>query len=128
MDFYFSKNLNGSYEETISRVTEALKKEGFGILTTIDVRETLKKKLGVNFRNYKILGACNPPFAYEALQVQDKVGLLLPCNVIVQEHEPGRIEVSAIDPLVTMEAANNPKIKAIAERVRSKLKRVIEGL
>lgn len=128
MDFYFSKNLNGSYEETISRVTEALKKEGFGILTTIDVRETLKKKLGVDFRNYKILGACNPPFAYEALQVQDKVGLLLPCNIIVQEHELGQIEVSAIDPLVAMQAANNPKLKAIAERVRSKLKRVIEAL
>ena len=128
MDFYFSRNLTGSYEETVSRVTEALKKEGFGILTTIDVRETLKKKLGVDFRNYKILGACNPPFAYEALQVQDKVGLLLPCNIIVQEHELGQIEVSAIDPLVAMQAANNPKIKAIAERVRSKLKRVIEGL
>ncbi len=128
MDFYFSKNLTGSYEETISRVTEALKKEGFGILTTIDVRETLKKKLGVDFRNYKILGACNPPFAYEALQVQDKVGLLLPCNIIVQEHELGQIEVSAIDPLVAMQAANNPKLKAIAERVRSKLKRVIEAL
>jgi uncharacterized protein (DUF302 family) len=128
MDFYFSRNLTGSYEETVSRVTEALKKEGFGILTTIDVRETLKKKLGVDFRNYKILGACNPPFAYEALQVQDKVGLLLPCNIIVQEHELGQIEVSAIDPLVAMQAANNPKLKAIAERVRSKLKRVIEAL
>jgi uncharacterized protein (DUF302 family) len=128
MSFYFSLSMEASFEEGISKVTEALKKEGFGILTEIDVQETLKRKLGVEFRKYRILGACNPPFAYEALQAEDKIGMLLPCNVIVQEHEPGRIEVSAIDPLKAMEVVGNPKLKAIAERVHSKLKRTIEGL
>jgi uncharacterized protein (DUF302 family) len=128
MSYYFSKTIAASFEEAIARVTEGLKKEGFGIITEIDVRETLKKKLGVEFHNYKILGACNPPFAYEALQIEDKVGTLLPCNVIVQEREPGQAEVAAVDPMTTMQAVGNPKLKAIAERVRIKLKRVVENL
>jgi uncharacterized protein (DUF302 family) len=99
MAYYFSKILNVSFEEAISKVTDELKKEGFGILTDIDVKETLKKKLNVDFKKYRILGACNPPFAYQALQEEDKIGTMLPCNVIVQELADGSVEVAAVDPV-----------------------------
>ena len=102
MSYYFSKILQISFDVAVAKTVEELKKEGFGILTEIDVKETLKKKLNVDFRKYKILGACNPPFAYQALQSEDKVGLMLPCNVIVQETPDGKTEVSAIDPIASM--------------------------
>jgi uncharacterized protein (DUF302 family) len=128
MSYYLTKTVNISYPETLERVTDELKKEGFGILTEIDVKETLKKKLNVDFRRYKILGACNPPFAYQALQAEDKIGLMLPCNVIIQEKGDGKLEVSAIDPRVSMQAIDNPRLKEIAEQVRSKLKKVMDSL
>lgn len=107
MSYYFSKMLRVSFEEAIARVTEVLKKDGFGVLTEIDVKETLKKKLNVDLRKYKILGVCNPPFAYKALQAEDKIGLMLPCNVIVQELQGGRVEIAAIDPMASMAAIDN---------------------
>jgi uncharacterized protein (DUF302 family) len=109
-------------------VTEALKKDGFGILTEIDVKETLKKKLNVDFRKYRILGACNPPFAYRALKAEDKIGLMLPCNVIVQELPGGKVEVAAIDPVASMTAIDNPKLAEVGQEVRAKLKAVIDNL
>jgi uncharacterized protein (DUF302 family) len=128
MSYYFGKTLEIAFEEAVNRVIEELKKEGFGILTDIDVRATLKKKLNVDFKNYRILGACNPPFAYQALQAEDKIGTMLPCNVIVQENEEGNVEVSAIDPIASMQAVKNPKLQGIAEEVQAKLKRVIDNL
>jgi uncharacterized protein (DUF302 family) len=128
MSYYFSKILNVSFDEAIARVTEELKKEGFGVLTDIDVKETLKKKLNVDFKKYRILGACNPPFAYKALQAEDKIGLMLPCNVVVQEISNRRIEVAAIDPVASMQAIENPGLRDVAEQVRAKLKRVIDSL
>jgi len=128
MNYYFNKILSISFEEAINKVTEELKKEGFGILTEIDVKETLKKKLNVDFRKYKILGACNPPFAYQALQAEDKIGLMLPCNVIVQETTEGKVEVSAIDPFASMQTVQNPELREVALQVRGKLKSVIENL
>ncbi len=128
MSYYFTKTSNLKFDEAIQRVTEELKKEGFGILTEIDVKETLKKKLNVDFYNYKILGACNPPFAYQALQAEDKIGTMLPCNVILQERTPGSVEVSAIDPVASMMAVKNDKLLEIAKQVQEKLKRVIENL
>lgn len=128
MSYYFTKTLNISFDEAIERTTEELKKEGFGILTDIDVKQTLKKKLNVDFKNYRILGACNPPFAYQALQVEDKIGVMLPCNVIVQEIQEGTIEVAAIDPIPSMQAVENPNLKEIAENVQKKLQNVINNL
>ena len=128
MRYYFSKVLNVSFDEAISKVTDALKKEGFGILTDIDVKEALKKKLNVDFKKYRILGACNPPFAYQALQAEDKIGTMLPCNVIVQEHAEGNVEVAAVDPVASMMAIDNPKLRDVAEQVRMKLKKVIDNL
>lgn len=128
MGYYFSKTLKLSFAEAIAKVTEALKKEGFGILTEIDVKDTLKKKLNVDFRNYRILGACNPPYAYKALQAEDRIGLMLPCNVIVQELSGGKIEVAAIDPVSSMAAIDNPKLRDVGEQVRAKLKVVIDNL
>ena len=128
MTYHFSKISAIPFEDTVTKVTEALKKEGFGILTEIDVRETLKKKLDVNFRKYRILGACNPSFAYRALQAEDKIGTMLPCNVIVQERTDGKVEVSAVDPVASMLAIKNPELGAIAEQVREKLKNVIGSL
>jgi uncharacterized protein (DUF302 family) len=118
--------LNLSFDRAITGVTEELKKEGFGILTEIDVKETLKKKLNVDFRRYKILGACNPPFAYRALQTEDKIGTMLPCNVIVQEISGGDVEVTVIDPLASMQAVENPALKEIAAEISKKLKTVID--
>ncbi len=128
MSYYFTKTLDVSFDEAIARVTEELKKEGFGILTDIDVKETLKKKMNVDFKKYRILGACNPPFAYKSLQAEDKVGLMLPCNVVVQEISDGKIEVAAIDPIASMQAIENPKLRDVAEQVQVKLKKVIDNL
>ncbi len=127
MIYYFTKTLNISFNEAIAKVTEELRKEGFGILTEIDVKETLKKKLDVDFRPYRILGACNPQFAYQALQAEDKIGLMLPCNVIVQETSEG-IEVSAVDPIASMASVENPGLADVANQVQAKLKKVIENL
>jgi uncharacterized protein (DUF302 family) len=128
MSYYFSKTLNLPFDEAVSRVTEELKKEGFGILTDIDVQATLKKKLNVDFRKYRILGSCNPPFAYQALLKEDKIGTMLPCNVIVQEISGGKVEVAAIDPVASMQAIKNPELQGIAEQVQAKLKKVVESL
>lgn len=127
MSYYFNKIVKGSFQEIIERVTSSLKEE-FGILTEIDVKETLKKKLDVDFRKYKILGACNPPFAYQALQAEDKIGTMLPCNVVVQEIAPEEIEVAAVDPVASMKAVENPNLSEVARQVQERLKRVIEGL
>ena len=126
MSYYFNKTVDMSFDEAISKVTEELKKEGFGILTEIDVTATLKKKLNVDFHNYRILGACNPPFAYRALQAEPKIGTMLPCNVIVQELDSGEIEVAAVDPLSSMQAIQNKALQPIAEEIQAKLKKVID--
>ena len=110
MSYYFSKTMEMSFDQAVARVTEELKKEGFGILTQIDVKDKMKEKLNVDFRNYIILGACNPPFAYKALQAEDKIGTMLPCNVIVQENAEGNVEVAAIYPIASMQAIQNPKL------------------
>lgn len=128
MSYYFSKTTDASFEEVLTKVGEELKKEGFGILTEIDVRETLKKKLDVNFQKYKILGACNPPFAYEALQAENKIGMLLPCNVIVQELPDGKVEVAAIDPVQSMQVVGNSALAKVAEEVQAKLRKVINNI
>ncbi len=128
MSYYFNKTLNISFEEAIPKIIEELKKEGFGILTEIDVKEAMKKKLDKDFRKYRILGACNPPFAYKALQAEDKIGTMLPCNVIVQETSDGQVEVAAIDPVASMQAVENPVLNEIATDVQEKLKKVIDNL
>ena len=128
MSYYFEKNLASSFEKAITDVTEELKKEGFGILTEIDVTATLKKKLNVDFPKYTILGACNPPFAYKALQAEPKIGTMLPCNVIVQELADGTIDVSAVDPLASMQSIQNPELQAVAREIQLKLKKVIAQL
>jgi uncharacterized protein (DUF302 family) len=128
MEYYFSKTVSESFDNAIQKVTEALKSEGFGILTEIDIKATLKKKLDVDFYNYKILGACNPPFAYKALLVEDKIGTMLPCNVIVQEKVAGKVEISAVDPSASMQAIDNKVLQDIAAEIRAKLQKVIEHL
>ena len=128
MEYYFSKIIATSFDDAIQKVTEALKAEGFGILTEIDIKATLKKKLDVYFYNYKILGACNPPFAYKALLAEDKIGTMLPCNVIVQEKVAGQVEVSAVDPAASMQAIDNKALQDIATEIRDRLQKVIEGL
>ena len=128
MSYYFSKSVTSSFDQTISAVTEALKKEGFGILTEIDIKQTLKKKLDVDFRNYRILGACNPPFAYKALQAEENIGTMLPCNVIVQESADGKTSVAAINPLVSMQAVDNPGLAEVANEVATRLQRVVDSL
>lgn len=128
MTYHNSKTVTTSFEETIEKVTEELKKEGFGILTEIDVKETLKKKLDVDFRKYTILGACNPPLAYKALSEEENIGVMLPCNVIVQEKEGGIVQVSAINPMESMKAVANPNLEEVASTVSSKLAKVIENL
>ncbi|CAG1014648.1 hypothetical protein ANAEL_05039 [Anaerolineales bacterium] len=126
--YYFNKTLDLSFEDAIARITEELKKEGFGVLTEIDVQATLKKKLDVDFRPYRILGACNPPFAHKALTAEPHIGIYLPCNVIVQDTGNGKTEVAAVDPLVAMSKVENPELKPVAKEVQAKLKRVIENL
>jgi len=126
MSYYFSRIVDDPFDKAIERITNALQERKFGILTEIDIKETLKKKLDVDFRNYKILGACNPPFAHKALEAEDKVGTMLPCNVIVQETADGKTEIAAIDPVESMKAIDNPGLKKIAEEVREMLKESIE--
>jgi len=128
MSYYFSKKTTLGFEEAIEKVTEALKSEGFGILTEIDVKETLKKKLDVDFKKYRILGACNPPYAYKALQAEDKIGTMLPCNVIVIEQADNKIEVAAVDPVASMQAINNESLGGVANEIRAKLKMIVENL
>lgn len=128
MSYYFSKTLPVGFDEAVRRTTEVLKQHGFGIITEIDVKQTLKAKIGVDFRNYRILGACNPKLAHEALQLEDKVGTMLPCNVIVQEIATGRTEVAAIDPVASMQAIDNPRLRDAAKRVQTMLQQVIESL
>ncbi len=127
MDYHFTRTMDISFEDAVDKVTQALKKEGFGVLTQINVRDTLKKKLNVDFKEYLILGACNPEFAYKALQSEDKIGTMLPCNVIVQESST-KIEVSAINPIASMQAVKNQSLSEVAKIVTDKLKRVIESI
>lgn len=127
MNYGFSKTVNLSYEQAVEKVTDELKKEGFGVLTTIDVKDTLKKKLDVDFKKYIILGACNPPFAHKALQAEEEIGLLLPCNVIVYEKDGGTV-VSIFDPMVMLKVLENEKMKPIADEVQARLKRVLEAM
>ena len=128
MSYYFAKTLADTFDHAIQRTTEALKLEGFGIITEIDVTNTFKQKLGIDFRNYRILGACNPKLAHEALAVEDKVGTMLPCNVVVQDIGNGKIEVAAIDPVASMQAIDNPQLRQAAEVVRGKLAKVVAAL
>lgn len=129
MEYYFKTTLtNTTFAEAIEKTIKELQKEGFGVLTEIDLKSTFKKKLDVNFYNYKILGACNPSFAYKALQAEDKIGTMLPCNVIVQEKELSIIEISAVDPLSSMVSVENKFLGDIAVEVSDKLKRVIENI
>ena len=128
MSYYFSKTLAVPFDEAVEKVKTELKKDGFGVLTDIDVKKILNEKLGVDFRKYRILGACNPTFAHEALLAEDKIGTMLPCSVIVQELAEGRVEVAAIDPLASMQAVQNPKLGAIGLEVRNKLKAVVDRL
>ncbi len=128
MQYTFDKILDMSFDDAVGRVIDELKKEGFGVLTDIDVQMTLKKKLDVDFRKYRILGACNPSFAYKALQAERRIGTMLPCNVIVQETAQGKTEVSAIDPIVSMQSIENPELRDIANQVQAKLKKVVDNL
>jgi uncharacterized protein (DUF302 family) len=128
MSYYFAKTFEAPFEEAVERVKAELKKEGFGVLTEIDVRKTLQEKLGVDFRPYRILGACNAPYAHQALQAEDKIGTMLPCSVIVQELDPGRVEAAAIDPLASMAAVKNEALASVGLEVREKLRRVIAAL
>jgi uncharacterized protein (DUF302 family) len=128
MTYYFNKTLQGKFEDIVDKVIEGLKNEGFGILTEIDIQQTLKTKLDVDFKKYKILGACNPPYAYRALQAEDKIGTMLPCNVIVQEIEPEVIEVAAVNPMASMQAVDNAKLNLLAKEITAKLENVINNL
>ena len=128
MSYHNSKTVNYSFDEALIKIAEELKKEGFGILTEIDVKETLKKRLDVDFRKYKILGACNPPFAHKALQVEENLGVLLPCNIAVQEKENGEVQISFINPMESMQVVQNEKLVEIAGEVSNKLKKVLENL
>lgn len=128
MKYYINKTITAEFDRAIELVTEALKKEGFGVLSEIDIQEKLKEKLDVDFRKYKILGACNPPYAYKALQLEDKIGTMLPCNVIVQEIGDGRIEIAAVDPVASMMAVENKELAGIAGDIKTKLERVIASV
>jgi uncharacterized protein (DUF302 family) len=126
VSYYLSRTINAAFDEVIRRVTAALKEEGFGVLTDIDVQATLKAKLGADVPPYRILGACNPSFAHQALQVEDKLGVLLPCNVIVRDAGAGLTEVAAIDPVTSMDRTGNPRLAAVADEVRARLLRAVE--
>lgn len=128
MSYYISTTFDGSFDEAIEKATAELKKEGFGILTEIDVKDTLKKKLDVDFKKYRILGACNPNMAHKALTAEDKIGTMLPCNVIVEEHEDGSVEISAVDPLASMQVVDNEELKTIANQVREMLSKVVSAI
>ncbi len=128
MKYYITKKISTDFDQAVQLVTESLKKEGFGVLTEINIQEKLKEKLNLDFRKYKILGACNPGYAYKALQLEDKIGVMLPCNVIIQETKNGTIEVAAVNPIVSMSGINNPKLMEIAVEIEKKLKTVIDKL
>ncbi|MEL7832829.1 DUF302 domain-containing protein [Fodinibius sp. Rm-B-1B1-1] len=128
MEYFTSQKVDLSYDQAIEKVTGLLKEEGFGVLTEIDVKDTLKEKLDVDFKKYKILGACNPNFAHKALQAEDKIGVMLPCNVIVEENEDGTVEVSAVNPVASMQAVSNDRLQPIADEVRTRLEKVISNL
>ena len=128
MAYYISRTVNHSFDKSIELVTEALAAEGFGVLTEIDVKATMKKKLDVDFRNYHILGACNPPFAHKALEAEDKIGTMLPCNVIIQERGENKIEIAAVDPVSSMQAVDNDALEPIATEIRDRLERVMNSL
>lgn len=128
MSYYIAKTVGGGFDETIARVKGALSEEGFGVLTEIDVKATMEEKLGEDFRDYRILGACNPPFAHKALTAEDKIGTMLPCNVIVQAAGDNSVEVAAVDPVASMQAVNNSELEPIAGEIRDRLERVIQGL
>ena len=128
MAYYFSKTLSIPFDDAVAHVTERLQQAGFGVLTEIDVKATMKKKLDKEMRPYRILGACNPSFAYRALQEEDKIGTMMPCNVIVRQEEGGRVEVAAVDPIASMQAVDNPVLAGIATEVQDSLRRVVEDL
>lgn len=128
MAYYINKSISAEFDDAIELITEALKKEGFGVLSEIDMQQKFKEKVDVDFRKYKILGACNPPLAYKALQQEDKIGTMLPCNVVVQENGKGQVEVAAIDPVASMMAVDNKEIAAIARDIKAKLERVVASL
>lgn len=128
MSYHFSKTVNLPFDEAVAATTASLKNHGFGVLTQIDVKDTLQKKIGADFRPYLILGACNPKLAHEALALEDKIGTMLPCNVVVQQHEGGAVEISAVDPVASMSAIENPKLGAVAGKVRELLKQVVDEI
>lgn len=128
MEYYLAAKVADTFDNTIERITNALSQEGFGILSDIDVRQTMKQKLGADFRRYRILGACNPPFAHKALTAEDKIGTLLPCSVVVQELEPGTVEVAAVDPVASMQVVDNSALMEVATEVRDRLARAVESL
>lgn len=128
MQYYFNTTVEASFDEAIQRTTEALKKEGFGVISVIDMKEKLKEKLGVDFRKYTILGACNPPYAYKALLAEEKIGTMLPCNILIIEQGENRTEVAAVNPIASMQAISNPSLGEIAMEVTERLKNVIESL
>jgi len=128
MGYTFNKTLDATFDDAVARVKDELSKEGFGILSEIDVQATLKKKLDVDFKKYFILGACNPPFAYQALQAEELIGTMLPCNVVVIEQGPGKIQVAAVDPVASMQAIDNPSLGTVAQEVQAKLRAVVERL
>jgi uncharacterized protein (DUF302 family) len=128
MEYYFSKTLNVSFDEALKQIYEALKTEGFGVISEINMHDKLKEKLGVDFKRYRILGACNPPYAYKALLAEDKIGTMLPCNILVIEQGQNEIEIAAVNPVASMQAITNPSLGNIADEVTNKLKKVIENL
>lgn len=128
MSYYFSKTIDTDFDSAIEKVTAVLKEEGFGVISDIDIQATMKEKLDVDLRPYRILGACNPQFAYQALQMENKIGTMLPCNVIVQQDENGKIEVAAVDPEQSMQAVKNKELGKIAETVQARLRKVIDKL
>ncbi len=128
MEYYFSANLHTNFDDAVVKITEALKTEGFGVLTEIDMQAKLKEKLGVDYKKYKILGACNPSYAYKALQVEEMIGVMLPCSIVVTDNEDGTIQVAAVNPIASMMAIQNPALEPLAKEVTEKLKRVISLL
>jgi len=126
MDYYFSKRITASFDEAIQKATDALKAEGFGVISDIDMQAKLNEKLGVDFKKYRILGACNPGYAYKALQAEEKIGTMLPCNIIVIDQEDGQVEIAAVNPIASMMAVHNPELEPVAREVTEKLRRVIE--
>ncbi|MER2996594.1 DUF302 domain-containing protein [Pontibacter populi] len=128
MSYHVSKKINGSFDEATTRVKEALQQEGFGVISEIDLKQKFKEKLQVDFRNYKILGACNPKLAHQAIQQEPTIGVMLPCNVLLQEHENGEVEITAINPMETMAAVDNPNLTVLAKEVSQKLKKAINNV